>query len=176
MDRSSPTSGHSATKSPQNHRHSTQRRQTGMITPTTLTPHGDADTGCSGDYWPFNTNREPVRTHKQYRKTLNTPSRRTQSSFPTGQLEDYSRTTTRFKDGTTATFDDRRQTTNSHVYTCVFICGTLGFQGFHMVPTMHGAAFKVSMAAKSGKLAFQLPTGSWQLAEGASYVSGASVG
>ncbi|CAJ1357137.1 unnamed protein product, partial [Effrenium voratum] len=50
-----------------------------------------------------------------------------------------------------------------------------GRMGFHMVPTMHGAAFKVSMAAKSGKLAFQLPTGSWQLAEGASYVSGGGV-
>ena len=90
--------------------HSTEQGQIGMIAPTTtLTPQGTADTGYAGDYWQFNTKGELARVHRQYRKTLFTPSR-TQCPIPTEQLEDYRRTTIRFKDGTTSTFDDKYQT------------------------------------------------------------------
>ena len=56
--------------------HNTEQGQVGMIAPTTtLTPQGLADTGYAGDYWQFNTQGELVRVHRQYRKTLFTPSR-----------------------------------------------------------------------------------------------------
>ena len=55
--------------------HRTQQGQIGMIAPTaTLTPQGPADTGYAGGYWQLNTQGEPVRVHRQYRKTLFTPS------------------------------------------------------------------------------------------------------
>ena len=77
---------------------------------TTLTPQGPADTGSAGDYWQFNTQGELVRVHRQYRKTLFTPSR-TQCPVPAEQLEDYRKTTIRSKDGATHTFEDKYQTT-----------------------------------------------------------------
>ena len=81
-----------------------------MIAPTTtLTPQGPADTGHAGDYWQFNKG-ELVRVHRQYRKTLPTPSR-TQCPVPAEQLEDYRTTTIRSKDGATNTFEDKYQTT-----------------------------------------------------------------
>ena len=46
------------------------------------------------------TKRHSKSTHTQYRKTLLTPAR-TQCPVPTEQLEDYRRTTIRFKDGIT---------------------------------------------------------------------------
>ena len=89
---------------------STQQGQIGMIAPTTtLTPQGPADTGYAGDYWQFNTQGEIVKVHRQYRKTLFMTSR-TQCPIPTEQLEDYRRTTIKFKDGTLNTFDDKCQT------------------------------------------------------------------
>ena len=82
-----------------------------MIAPTTtLTPQGPADTGYAGDYWQFNTQGELVRAHRQYRKTLFTPSR-TPCPVPAEQLEDYRKTTIRSKDGATTTFKDKYQTT-----------------------------------------------------------------
>ena len=82
-----------------------------MIAPTaTLTPQGPADTGHAGDYWQFNTQGELVRVHRQFRKTLFTPSR-TQCPVPAEQLEGYRRTTIRSKEGTTNTFEDKYQTT-----------------------------------------------------------------
>ena len=81
--------------------HSTEQGQIGMIAPAaTLTPQGAADTGYAGDCWQFNTKGELVRAQRQYRKTLFTPSR-AQCPVPAEQLEDYRRTTIRFKDGTT---------------------------------------------------------------------------
>ena len=89
--------------------HSTEQGQIGMIAPTTtLTPQGSADTGYAGDYWQFNTKGELVRVHRQFRKTLFTPSR-TQRPVPAEQLEDYRRTTIRFKDGATNKFEDKCQ-------------------------------------------------------------------
>ena len=91
--------------------HNTEQGQIGMIAPTTaLTPQGPADTGYAGDYWQFNTQGELVRAHRQYRKTLFTPSR-TQCPVPAEQLEDYRKTTIRSKDGATNTFEDKYQTT-----------------------------------------------------------------
>ena len=91
--------------------HNTEQGQIGMIAPTTtLTPQGPADTGLAGDYWQFNTQGELVRVHRQHRKTLFTPSR-TQCPVPAEQLEGYSKTTIRSKDGTTNTFEDKCQTT-----------------------------------------------------------------
>ena len=91
--------------------HNTEQGQIGMIAPTTtLTPQGPADTGYAGDYWQFNAQGELVGVHRQFRKTLFTPSR-TQCPVPAEQLEDYRRTTIRPKDGTTNTFEDKHQTT-----------------------------------------------------------------
>ena len=88
----------------------TEQQQTNMIAPsTTLTRQGPADTGHAGDYWQFNTQGELVRVHRQYRKTLFTPSR-TQCRVPEEQPEDNRKTTIRFKDGATNTFEDKYQT------------------------------------------------------------------
>ena len=55
--------------------HNTQQGQIGIIAPTaTLTPHSAADAGYAGDYWQFNSKGKLVRTHRQSRKTLFTPS------------------------------------------------------------------------------------------------------
>ena len=86
--------------------HSTQQGQIGMIAPaTTLAPQGPADSGYAGDYWQFNTQGELVRVHRQYRKTLFTPSR-TQCPVPAEQLEDYRRI--RSKNGTTKCGKERQ--------------------------------------------------------------------
>ena len=92
--------------------HSAQQGHIGMIAPTTaLTPQGPADTGYAGDYWQFNTQGELVRAHRQYRKTLFTPSR-TQCPVPAEQLEDHRRI--RPKDGATnALIEDKYQITDA---------------------------------------------------------------
>ena len=89
--------------------HNTEQGEIGMIGPTAaFTPQGPADTGYAGDCWQFNTKGKLVRVHRQYRKTLFTPSR-TPCPVPEEQLEDYRRTTTRFQDGITNTFEDKCQ-------------------------------------------------------------------
>ena len=85
-----------------------------MIAPiTTLTPQGTADTGYAGNHWQFNTKGEIVGVHRQYKKTVFTPSN-SQCPAPTEQLEDYGKTTSRFKNGTTNTLDHKYQAWTFH--------------------------------------------------------------
>ena len=98
----------SIAKNEQIYRYSTEQGQIGTIAPTATRTQGPADTGQEGDCWQLNTKGELVRVHGQYRKTLFTPSR-TQRPAPAEQLEDYRRTTIKFKHGTTNTFEEKHQ-------------------------------------------------------------------
>ena len=88
---------------------STEQGQVAMIAPTTaLTPQGAQYTGYAGDYWQFNSQGELVRVHRQYRKTMFTPTR-TQRPVSTDRLENYRRTMIKGENGATRTIEDRYQ-------------------------------------------------------------------
>ena len=87
----------------------TEQGQVAMIAPTTtLTPQGAQRTGYAGDYWQFNSQGELVRVHRQYRKTMFTPTR-TQCPVSTDRLDNYRRTTIKGENGATRAIEDRYQ-------------------------------------------------------------------
>ena len=84
----------------------TEQGQVAMIaSTTTLTPQGAQYTGYAGDYRQFNSQGELVRVHRQYRKTMFTPTR-TQCPVSTDRLENYRRTTIKGENGATRTIED----------------------------------------------------------------------